>query len=227
MAAQFAFHRSTYNPVLDLTTLHDDFAIREVVTPVGSHAGNFFNWTNGVVSTTVTTFGNNDNIPLTERPILGDDPDPTKYPLYPLKPNWAAVEVYLRCFFGGTGFTAVTNVKLLMTHADLFSYGTGSYVNGRAVDQYPTGETGLVGGTNPYGSAGPMYVPPGFGQININPTPMQVSQNPDQGFLDLTAGNSIGANGYSRYGVLQMVTGSEPVPGDGGTCDFTVYYDES
>lgn len=226
MPALFEFRRSTYKRELDTTGT--DYESREVVTTVGSTGGNFFNWTKGSF--------NADSLALypDEANVDGDTSDPSKFPLFPLDPNAASVEVYLRGYWGGTDFTTVTSVKFFAPQIDMSGYGQGAWVNARIVDQYPNGDPSLVGGKNPNNNPGPLFLRPDIvfpsfpdGVKSI----LQQSNDPIFGSLDLTPGLGISqddeASRHSRYLVLQLVTGSDPTAGEGGQCTFKVTYDES
>jgi len=218
MTATFEFHRSTYNPLLDsfATPLYTP---REVITSIGSNGGNFFNWANG------TFYTGNTDYPLKERGVVGDNPDPATYSEFPLLVSKASVEVYIRGYWNGvTG--AITNIRFLCTLLNVEGYGDGAYVNGRVVDQYPNGNPDIVGGVNVNTYAGPLIYWPDHPSHDPSVwAPMQQSQDPNQGYLDLTPGYE--TTQYSRYAVLQLVTGPNAQPGDGGRSSFTLYYDES
>lgn len=232
MTAVFEFRRSNYDKNLDLTG--SDFPAREVVTSIGESGGNFFNWTSGQYNAAMLAAGT--GVASVDQPnVDGDVADPTLFPLYPMAESLASVEVYLRGYWSGTGWSNVTGIKLFVPLLDVTGYGTGAWINGRIVDQYPTGDSGLVDGLNPNGHAGPLFLRPdttfpdpyGSGITAI----MQQSSNPNQGALDLTPGSGVTpespASQYSRYAVLQLVTGSNPTPGQGGQSTFKLTYDES
>jgi len=226
MAASFEFRRSTYDVTLDSAGA-PLYTTREVVTFIGSSGGNFFNWAGGRPLTLV----DNPNLvgyPLQDRGILGDTAEALVFAQYPLLPNQASVEVFLRGYWSGT-FSTVSNVRLLCTALGVDGYGEGAYVNGRVLDQYPTGDSSLVGGLNPFGYAGPLWLKPDHpGNSPSVKAPLQQSQDPQQGFLDLTPGSGVApGTPYSRYGVLQLVTGPNAAPGEGGRSRFALFYDES
>lgn len=231
MTAEFTFRRSNYRPRIDVSAGHNqDYPSREVITAIGSNGGNFWNYSQGILDLG-STYDDDGAIisPGTSAGVIGDISDPTAFYQYPIAPSWAACEVYIRAHFAGT-FTSITGVVIIATRLDLNGYGVGAYLNGRVVDVYPNGDPA---NRNLSGYSGPMFVPLSHQTVTdfsngISPSPMNQSQTPDQGFLDLTPGASIGpGDGYSRYAVLQLHTGSDPVPGEGGQIDFSLYYDES
>lgn len=224
MAANFEIRRSVYGPALDDPN-SPSYTMREsVATVMAGSGGNAFNWTDGRQA-----IENNIAFPVNERGILGDTHDETNYPFFPLKASKASVEVWFRCYFGGTSFSAVTNIRLICSRLGLEGYGTGAYLNGRVADQYPTGDPSLVGGVNPFGGAGPLWLKPDHpGHTPSVKSIMQQSGSFDQGYLSLSPGTANGPGSpYSRYAVLQLVTGSEPTPGEGGRSEFSITYDES
>ncbi|MFT5266620.1 MAG: hypothetical protein ACI88C_000041 [Acidimicrobiales bacterium] len=225
MAAEFSFRRSIYQPWLDTTSSSStpNYEIRETPVNVGQHGGNFWNWTGGVLDVE-TLYSDQSVIPTAMKPVVGDISDPTAFYQHPMRASWASVEIYIRAFFGGSAFYQITNIHMIATRLDLSGYGDGAYVNGRMADNYPTGDPDLAY-VNPDGAAGPVWRP--NTAVGSSPAPMQQSQDPDAGFLDLTPGDGIGVEGYSRYGILQLNLGENPLPGEGGGCDFALYYDES
>jgi hypothetical protein len=226
MTASFEFRRSTYDVTLD-SAISPTYDVREVISSIGSSGGNFFNWAAGR-PLTVADNPEVGDFPLKERGILGDNPDPATFPEFPLLPNAASVEIYFRGYWSGT-FTLVSNVRLLLTLLDVEGYGEGAYINGRVLNQYPNGNPDLVGGTNPFTYAGPLWLKPDHPGNNPSvKSPMQQSQDPSQGFIDLTPGEGVTPGfPYSRYAVVQLVTGPNAVPGEGGRSSFALYYDES
>lgn len=225
MASEFSFARSIYQPWLD-TTAGSDFEIRETVVNIGQHGGNFWNWTGGSLDV-VTRFLDSGStvIPTYLKPVIGDTSDQTVFYQHPMRASWASVEIYIRAHFAqGTGFYQVSNIHLIATRLDLSGYGDGAYLNGRMADNYPTGDPDLAY-LNPDGAGGPAWRPNSI--VGSAPTPMTQSQDPDAGHLDLTPGSGVGGPGYSRYAILQLHTGENPQPGEGGSCDFALYYDES
>lgn len=232
MPLGFEFHRSTYLPPNPQSPANGSGFIpgTEFITPVGDASGNFFNWAHGGKDLDPFDTGAN-TYNVLEAPVSGDDPIASNFSTYPLKPDFASVEVWIRGYFGGTGWTNITNVKLYATSVDLTDYGSGAFLNGRIATQYPLGDEDLVGGTSDFNGvqlAGPHYLQPGILQGPILSV-MQQSSIGSGGFLDLTPGDGVtpGPLPYSKYAVLQLATGSGPVPGEGGRCTFTMTYDES
>lgn len=226
MPATFEFRRSTYDRTLDSSGT--DYASREVVTTIGGTGGNFFNWTRGAFNAdSLATYPNSANVD-------GDNSDPTVFPLHPLLPSAASVEVYLRGWWGGSDWTSISNIRFFAPTIDLSGYGQGAWVNARAVDQYPTGDSSLVGGLNPNDDPGPLFLRPDAVFVSYPSgvkSILQQSNDPTLGALDLTPGLLVTPadedSRYSRYVVLQLVTGASPDAGEGGQCTFKLTYDES
>jgi len=221
MAASFEWHRSTYDVRMDTPydSENPNYAIREVVTSIGSNGGNFFNFNNGSPNTNDDVSG----YPYNERGSIGDIVDPMAFPEYPLRTSGASVEVWLRGYWSGD-FGAISNIHFICTLLNMEGYGQGAWINGRVADQYPTGDADLVGGVNNMGQAGPHIYLPSTGTLDLT-APMSQSSDPNVGYLDLTPGYD--TSDYSRYAVLQLCLGANTWPGEGGRSSFAIYYDES
>jgi hypothetical protein len=221
MPTDFEFRRSTYAPPATAGSGPGT----EVITAIGASGGNFINWTGGFKDTSSedqfgTPYSNFD------APVIGDDPHPNNFTLYPLKPDLASVEIWFRGFFFGSA-GLITNIRLFLTNKDLEGYGQGAQIHGRISDQFPVGDTALVGGVNAAGEAGPNFRAPGAAG-GESPSPLEQNQFQNaSGFLDLTPGDGATDQTYSRYAVLQLETGSSAKPGEGGRSDFRLRYDES
>ena len=231
MPVVFEFHRSIYippnPPAYPLSTLTPG---TELVVPIGETGGNFFNWAGGGKDIDPFDTGAQTHNAL-EAPVEGDDASPSNFSSYPLKPDAASVEVWLRAYFGGSGWTTVTNIRLFATSIDMTGYGDGAWLNGRVATQYPVDDVDIVGGASFAGATafgGPHYLQPGTA---LGPPFSQMQQSifsDLSGYLDLTPGDGVTpGSAYSKYAVLQLATGSGPTPGEGGHTDFTISYDES
>ena len=232
MPVVFEFHRSIYlppnppSPPASATLTPGT----EFVVPIGETEGNFFNWAGGGKNQDPFNTGGFVYNPL-EAPVDGDDPSPSAFAAYPLRPNFASVEVWVRAYFGGTGWTSVTNIRARATSIDLTGYGSGAWLNGRIATQYPIGDLGLVDGFSLAGAqafGGPHYLQPGTALGPPLSVMQQASLVGTSGSLDITPGDGVTpGSAYSKYLVLQLATGSSPTPGEGGHTDITVSYDES
>jgi hypothetical protein len=228
----FEFHRSVYLPPNPPGGPGSPAVGTEFVVPIGKTGGNFINWTSaGTILKLLngTPEGQTQIYDQVEAAVWGDDPNPSNFAIYPHPPDSASVEVWLRGYFGGSGWTQITRVRLYATALDLDGYGSGAFLNGQVKVQYPTGDTTLVGGLNELNLAGPHFQRPSGGSETPTVSPMQQSPvNSSQGYLDLTPGEgATPSQPYSKYAVLQLATGSDPTPGEGGRSEFTLVYDES
>jgi len=240
MPVVFEWRRSTYvppDPPQNGVAPHVPGT--EQITSVGETGGNFFNWSKGAKNLDPFNTGANTH-DLFEAPVDGDDWNAANFSVHQLVPDAASVEVWIRPYFGGSGWTAITDLRFYMTSRDLTGYGAGAWVNCRVATQYPLGDADLVGGVSDYGTlypdglAGPHTLQPGFdsGSGAIIGPPLSVMEQAALGgnsnYFNLTPGEGVTPGiAYGKYAVLQLATGSEPLPGEGGRQTFTLSYKES
>jgi hypothetical protein len=122
---------------------------------------------------------------------------PSDYATYPITAGNRSYDVWIQGHFTGT-FNSISNIKFWCSTLLLTGYGTGALISG---DKEIPGA----------------YVTPATtdtGEPNV-PTA-------EGSALALAYGTN-----FSDYVQLQLETGADATPGDGGTSTFTLKYDES
>jgi len=126
-----------------------------------------------------------------------DTATPSDYATYPITAGNRSYDVWIQGHFTGT-FNNISNIKFWCSTLSLTGYGTGALISG---DKEIPGA----------------YVTPSTADTTEPNVPVA-----EGSALALAYGAA-----FSDYVQLQLETGADATPGDGGTSTFTLKYDES